>query len=509
MKGKQIKVELLLGAVLVLVVTGGSGMLIRPAAKPDQVLKARFGDVVWNHDLHARMKEIATCTVCHHTERQGTVSPKPCRDCHTLFSNQEALVTADLFMEVEEKTYSGEQGPPAMQVFHNKCMGCHDAMKAGPAGCRDCHSQSFSGTHGIMEWDHLNHARKMDRDCVTCHHKDIDATWDGDYRGCGECHLPAVVMVLDLATGIERHEEAKHGKCYACHTEYNPENDLRACKDCHEGLAPRSEAVVMTETEGEAPSLEHAIHGRCHECHNRDYRSLKPAMPIYCTDCHKPDPSMLLREGSPPVLWSHKRHAEYTEWDCNTCHHTDVPGEPHMACKSCHGKDFFAGIPTLAEALDRNCIGCHEEQDAGLTEWASLEGERDDPSMHLRAWEDDAARNIWWDHRLHAAGMAFSCRECHHNTLRENGKLSTPYLARPGTPELAGHLQDCGNCHDAQGPRPGSPAEGSDAPSALTAYRTVCTECHKRFGCGPQTWEDLLEKQRIPAPPDSRRGEDE
>jgi len=356
LRGKQIKVEVLLAAIAVLVVTGATGMLVRPAQPPDQVLKARLGDVIWNHDLHARMPEIGNCMVCHHTERQGITSPVPCTECHTPWTNRQAMVIPDLYMEVEQPTFGGKDGPPAMQIFHGKCLGCHNAMSEGPVACRDCHAQSFSGSFGMVEWDHRKHARKMEMACVDCHHKDTKARWDGEYRSCSACHAPAKVLELAMATGLEKHEDAKHGRCHTCHTQYNPENDPRSCTDCHPGL--------ILPDEHRAPSLEEAVHGRCMECHSVDSDALETTMPVICIDCHKPDPSMITHPAVGPVLFSHKRHAEYAEWTCIDCHHTDVPGEPHIACYRCHAADHFEGIPPLL-LKPRQWFRPWEEQQSG------------------------------------------------------------------------------------------------------------------------------------------------
>jgi hypothetical protein len=484
LKAKQIKVEVLLGAIVVLVVAGAGGMLVRPAQIPDQVLRARTGDVIWNHDLHARMPEIGNCTVCHHTERIGTTSPKPCEDCHTLWTNAEAVVLPDLFMEVEEPVYSGEQGPPAMTVFHGKCIGCHKAMTEGPVGCRDCHAQTFSGSQGIVEWDHRAHARQMDVDCVRCHHKDTEATWDGEYRGCRNCHKPASVLGLPRPTNRAEHQEAKHGECFKCHTQFNPENDLRSCIDCHKDMT-----VVE---EGKAPSIEEAIHKRCMECHNRAYRDLTPFMPIICRDCHKPDPSLITAPGLGPVLFSHKRHADYETWECDECHHTDVPGEPQTACYRCHGADLFADIPSLPEAMHKRCLGCHEEKGVGLVDWNSFRS----PEADLSLFQFESGEtSFWWDHRFHAVSLALSCRDCHHNYIRKDGEYVTAARTKATWPQEAGNIQTCRNCHGPEGPVPGSAAEGTEAKNLEGAFKKICIECHKRFEAGPVEWEDFFKLQ--------------
>jgi len=492
LRGKEIKVELLLGAIAVLLVFGAGGMLVRPAAEPDQTLKARIGDVVWNHELHARMKEIGNCTVCHHTERQGITNPKPCTECHALQSNEDALLLAGLFVDVEEKQYSGQDGPPAMEIFHAKCDGCHKAMEQGPTGCRDCHAQSFSGSHGLVEWDHRVHARQMDIDCVRCHHKDTEATWDGEYRSCSVCHIPASLKGLEIATGIAEHENAAHGECHTCHTVANPENDKRSCLDCHPGLAVKEPAGGEDEALL-AVSMEQAIHARCAECHSVDAVEYKPSMPVYCTDCHKPDSSLLTKGRETPIIWSHKRHAEYTEWDCNECHHTDIPTEPHTACHSCHGAGHFEGIPGLPEALAANCIGCHEEQGAGLARWESMESQNAELAIFIHEEKTPESRFFWWDHRFHAVGLSLSCRECHHNTMVEDGVPVTEWLARPGTAQNALGMQSCSNCHGDNGPVSGSAAEGSKARTLDEAYKAVCVGCHEKLECGPRTWDALFE----------------
>ena len=510
MRGKEIKVELLLGAIAVLLVFGAGGMLVRPAAEPDQTLRARIGDVVWNHELHARMKEIGNCTVCHHAERQGITNPKPCTECHKLQSNEDALLLAGLFSGAEEKKYSGQDGPPAMEIFHAKCDGCHKAMEQGPVGCRDCHAQSFSGSHGLVEWDHRVHARQMDMDCVRCHHKDTEAKWDGEYRSCSVCHIPASLKGLEIATGIAEHENARHGECYTCHTVANPENDKRSCLDCHPGLAVEEkdgsgEEALLTEgealltegeallTEGEALSMEQAIHARCTECHSVDAAEYKPTMPVYCTDCHKPDSSLLTEGRETPIIWSHKRHAEYQEWECNACHHTDIPTEPHTACYSCHGAGHFEGIPELPEALDKNCIGCHEDKGAGLTRWESLESQKAELAIFIHEEKTPESRFFWWDHRLHAVGLSLSCRECHHNTMVKDDAPVTEWLARQGTAQSALGLQSCSNCHGESGPVPGSAAEGSEARALGEVYKTVCVGCHEKLGCDPRTWDAFFD----------------
>jgi len=504
LQGRQIKVELLLGSALILILAGGVGALVRPDLEPDRTIESRFGDVSWNHEQHARMQEIVNCQVCHHKETQGTTQPKPCRHCHRLERDRDALILADIFMEKEEKReYKDENGPPPRNAFHGKCIGCHKAMKEGPVVCRDCHTQIFSGEHGTVQWDHLTHSRKMDMDCedcngnscIKCHHKDTKALTDADYRPCSLCHEPAIAKGLKVATGIKgiggpegaaRHEKALHGQCAVCHTENNPEEDLRSCKDCHESW------VFDTEKK-ERPSIEQAIHMRCMECHNKEYAELEDSMPTACADCHRPDPSWLTGPEFGNVLWSHKRHGMYRDMTCDKCHHQDTPEEPHMACRRCHGTGLYEN-PAPEKAFEKRCIGCHKEKHTGLIRWDLLT--TDKPTLeHYRIETDQGV--FWWGHRSHAIGDSFSCQDCHHAILRENEQYVTAQRIKRSWPEEATRIQSCRKCHGSEGPVSGSVAEGTKAPALEKAFQKVCIECHVRLGGGPQTWDEYFEEPQI------------
>jgi hypothetical protein len=331
----------------------------------------------------------------------------------------------------------------------------------------------------------------MDMDCVRCHHKDTEAVTDADYRPCGACHDPLVARGLTTATElrgiggaetIEKHRNAIHGECDSCHSLNNPEDDLRTCMDCHRTWTYDTAAQ-------QRPSLEQAVHRRCMECHNREYDALEAGMPVSCTDCHHRDPSWLTGPELGNVLWSHKRHGMYRGVDCDRCHHQDLPREPHMACRRCHGTGLYRN-PSLAEALEKNCTGCHREKNAGLTDWDMLVTER--PTLeHYRIDAEEGP--LWWGHRFHAIGLSFACQDCHHNILRKDGGYATAIRTGREWNKDAARIQSCSNCHGAdKGGVAGSPAAGTEAPALLEAYREVCVECHVRLEGGPQSWEGFF-----------------
>jgi len=449
------------------------------------------------------MKEIPNCQVCHHQDRAGTSRSRACSDCHKVRSEQDLLVQADLFSELDKVEYKDEIGPPPMVAYHGKCIGCHKAMKKGPVVCRDCHTPGSTGSHGSAEWSHFVHSRKMDigkdtgheTSCAVCHHHDQEAKTEADYRACSTCHDASSILGQPVATGlkgidgvseISKHQGAKHGECGRCHVEQNPEDDTRSCKDCH---LPWK----FDKENQERPNLEQALHQRCQECHNESNPEATVTMPLRCNDCHEHDPSWLSSPEIGNLLWSHKWHGMYREMECETCHHKDLPGERHMACRKCHETGLYDN-PSFKEALSKRCIGCHLDEKTGLDQWDLLA--TDKPTVEYFRIESEEG-SFWWNHHEHALGDSFSCQECHHNISRKDGVYLTSLRAKKPWPKEARRIQSCRNCHGEQGPVVGSPAEGTKAPPVGQVFREACVTCHQRLGGGPQSWEDFFAKARI------------
>ncbi|UCF67450.1 MAG: cytochrome c3 family protein, partial [Acidobacteriota bacterium] len=112
---------------------------------------------------------------------------------------------------------------------------------------------------------------------------------------------------------------------------------------------------------------------------------------------------------------------------------------------------------------------------------------------------------IWWDHHGHAVADAFSCKNCHHNTLKRDGQHVTALRAKREWTAKAGAIQSCRNCHGKTGPVAGTVAEGSKAPSTIEVFKKICIECHKRLGGGPQSWEayflePVIEEETVAEP---------
>jgi hypothetical protein len=69
------------------------------------------------------------------------------------------------------------------------------------------------------------------------------------------------------------------------------------------------------------------------------------------------------------VLFDHKEHSFEDGYglDCTDCHHAwDQDTEvPPSACGECHEPEGDEAFPSISEAFHSQCIGCHEDGDAG------------------------------------------------------------------------------------------------------------------------------------------------
>ena len=488
MEGKQIKVEYLAGIVTILLAAGAAGLIVRPVRNPDVSHSAAIGDVVWNHELHARMKGL-TCQACHHTTRTGVTNPPVCTSCHQRAQGPEALILAGAYRDLTRPEGAETPPPPpgtpspAMSAFHHKCVGCHKAMAKGPVSCRDCHAQSFAGPHGLVEWNHREHSRQLGLECAFCHHTSKQGE-EARIPPCGSCHPPAVATAEDLATGLKDHQTATHANCGFCHVERVPGAEVPSCLDCHPKMKPEA---------GAAPALVPAIHAKCLYCHNRKVKGKTPktAMPSYCTDCHRPDPSFLPSAEAGSVLWSHARHGR--DMSCETCHHdhADAPNEPYIACARCHNGQSPA-TPPLPDAAHGKCVTCHIEKKAGPTECSGCHNRNPELLAGIFQTETEAGTAVW-NHRFHATALALPCQECHHNLRTREGLSYTVCQAAVSCPADAADPRSCAACHSsatAPAPAAGAPPPAAKPP-APGLYEIVhdedktCVGCHQKLGAGP------------------------
>ena len=144
----KIQAEVLLAVAVILIAIGAVCMAVRPDEQPDQTISTPYGDVKWNHDLHARLKEF-NCQVCHHEARPGTTNPDSCTDCHKRLGKPEkALLTHHELKKGQTQLQAAKDASPAMIAFHAKCIGCHKAVDKGPVGCRECQRRALCARGG-------------------------------------------------------------------------------------------------------------------------------------------------------------------------------------------------------------------------------------------------------------------------------------------------------------------------------------------------------------------------
>jgi len=344
--------------------------------------------------------------------------------------------------------------------------------------------------------------------CVDCHHQDLEARRDGDYRACRACHQPSQVRGYAWGYELEAHRGAavKHGRCALCHVNNNPERGARLCSECHAGAGDKDERG--------RPSLEYAIHFRCLECHNVNYnRPIRPRS-TECADCHRASPSFLV--GSHGItLWPHTRHSVGVEWECSECHHQNKPDEPQLACRVCHSPQErltrdFRNAGRLEEIMHKpkaefrgegdhsSCASCHQERLAGNQPAGPSFEEGQCQSCHtfredlnLMHWVDESGQlgDVFWDHRRHADSFGLSCRECHHNTMIRDGFPFTVCKSAEDCPSDAAEFQKCADCH----PLAGKPIYGVKgnlgAPPLGDAIHNSCKECHRLYAGPTQCWE--------------------
>ena len=106
-------------AVLVLTMVEVSSYAGKP--EPDKVmLKAKNGDVPFNHTKHAKDLKIE-CKTCHHNMGK-TPEKMACQDCH--------------------KPEKGEVAS-LKEAGHGSCLKCHKEKQgsAAPVACKDCHKK--------------------------------------------------------------------------------------------------------------------------------------------------------------------------------------------------------------------------------------------------------------------------------------------------------------------------------------------------------------------------------
>jgi len=175
--------------------------------------------------------------------------------------------------------------------------------------CRACHHTS--GNEQTPPQCSTCHVAKFNAAFTTNHQKEIDKQF------CTSCHHPA--GSADKFSHEKHVEDYAEQDCQSCHHDAEIEPEPQACSDCHDKQAT-----------GPTPSLRDATHARCADCHDDMYQ-----------------------EGLK---------------GCRNCHSRQQPQGQALAptaCSTCHTLPANELIPTKTNAFHGQCIGCHEQQEAG------------------------------------------------------------------------------------------------------------------------------------------------
>lgn len=296
-----------------------------PGTAPDVVLIDQLAElyqpVVFDHRVHAAMSEIeGGCVNCHHFEpTEGSV--QPCRACH---SPQRTAGTLD--------------HPSLKGAYHRQCLACHrDWSHAN--GCGYCHQEqagrvalaarpvpalAFGASNPVLpspvrtephpayvyqtrnvsaplvSFQHLDHARSFDLQCVDCHQGGSCASChDGTLKPrrpvhsmstcrtchaanqCRFCHDQSPRPAFDHLARTGWNLEPNHSdlSCVKCHGRVEafvtPSGN---CRGCHGGLS----AATFDHSITGVPLLGSHAGFKCTRCHEKS----RSASPARCDGCH-------------------------------------------------------------------------------------------------------------------------------------------------------------------------------------------------------------------------------
>ena len=145
----------LAGVMFLLLLTAVPGT-VRGITVPDTITlhsqSKLYEPFSFPHDKHVML--LKECSYCHH-HTTGTLERDPnCIRCHRNSGETKVVAcrgchlpdafTAAAIMEKSQKVYHNDK-PSLKAAMHRSCIDCHEKMKKGPTGCRDCHVYTKEG----------------------------------------------------------------------------------------------------------------------------------------------------------------------------------------------------------------------------------------------------------------------------------------------------------------------------------------------------------------------------
>lgn len=344
-------------------------------------LDNRFGDVPWDHELHAR-GAVDNCRICHHTSKPNDAKPQACDECHKKADIADSMFTPAPLRNA--KAAGGEKkGSDRRVVFHKKCVGCHGAVKEGPVACRDCHTQKLLAEGGATRFDHIAYANEHNLVCISCHTEHKDAVVKGEeWDDCASCHEEGKNSHVHMGwSDMKRFDhtplfKGKSGEvvwdhrmhklnyfdsmkdiekvtCLTCHhmdSDLSPQN-YRGCSTCHNDTPYEGDQKRIV------PSRKTALHKNCLKCHDSRRTDIPPGVKASCNSCHRVELNTVKSDFG-AITWSHDGHAGGGV-DCTYCHHADPEEGPMRACDVCHFEGKIKNLNSLKHKTHTNCVECH------------------------------------------------------------------------------------------------------------------------------------------------------
>jgi len=418
-------------------------------SEPERLEK--YWDTEFMHRNHVTEHKV-DCLRCH-IEIQHRLAPPQaqaqahCQSCHP----QHHAQTVDLYMGQGGRGV--ENLPNPMFAARVPCEGCHlthkkvagkgVSLRAGAAGCMNCHGESYGKT--LADWQMKSVAWRKWMETVLPQVR--TALRQRERPEQGRRHGDGTAAIWDLYRKAEknfdlvRSGQAVHNVDYAekllraAARDLNqaleasgaayrlpplpavPGREANECLDCHygiEALRARPFGVLFDH----AP---HLLQGRlkCQRCHTDTLNPADPShgqlvlQPSDCQDCHRRS-----RQASPhPPGWrqAHGPSARKDPSACQTCHAT-------ADCDRCHGLPLphpsdWAVTHSRAATRDRaRCERCHEPQYCRNCHGLDL--------PHPPRWTPDL-------HRAAAKRTPALCRNCHTEWFcRSCHKLDMPHPAQ-------------------------------------------------------------------------------
>ena len=271
-----------------------------------------------------------------HGEHTAVLDEEGCAACHQ--SNEEGALIF-LFARSADPTDKDD----LMELYHEACMECHSERPEAdtPEVCADCHVDQRAGesTRLAMRFDYSLHGRHN----------------QGEEEKCASCHHSP-----NPDTGELEHVEDEESGCFNCHGDHD---------------------------DGDTPSLAHASHLACVNCHIERSEAGDASGPVLCAGCHdaaeRENIERLadadiprIERGQPDVRWMQTEGTEFNlvpfyherlegQTDtCSTCHHNGF--EPCSDCHTVGGSEDGGGVTLQAAFHDNHarqaCVGCHQHE---------------------------------------------------------------------------------------------------------------------------------------------------